>query len=32
MTLAVTHSYVGVNLLLQAPDLGQVLPDCFLEV
>lgn len=32
MIPAVTHSDVGVNLLLQTPDLGEVLPDCFLEV
>lgn len=28
----VTHPDVGVNLLLKAPYLGEVLPDCFLEV
>lgn len=27
-----THSDVGVNLFLEASDLGQVLPDCLLEV
>lgn len=27
-----THSDVGVNLFLEASDLGQMLPDCFLEV
>ena len=27
-----THSDVGVNLFLKASDLGQVLPDCLLEV
>lgn len=30
--LVETHSDVGVNLLLKAPYLGKVLPDCFLEV
>lgn len=30
--LVMTHSDVGVNLLLKASYLGEVLPDCFLEV
>lgn len=32
IVLAVTHSDVGVNLLLKASDLGEMLSDCFLEV